>query len=107
MKKIDPYLMFDGNCAEAMEFYKKCLGGELFLMKFGEAPPDTQKTLPPGSDDRVIHAAVKKGDLLLMASDVPPGMPLPKGDNFNLHIECETVEEVEKLFKALGEGGKV
>lgn len=103
MKEINVYLTFDGNCREAMKFYAKCLGGDLFMMPFSEAPIDA----PKEAKDKIIHATLKKGSAVLMASDTMPGMPLRKGDNFSVCIQCETPDEIEKLFAALGERGKV
>jgi PhnB protein len=104
MKEVILYLNFDGNCREAVTFYAKCLGADLQLMPFSEAPFDS----PPGSKDRIMHARLTKGTaVLLMASDTMPGMPFQQGNNFSVSIACESVEEVQKFFAALGQGGKV
>ena len=105
MKEMNSYLTFDGNAREAMEFYKTCLGGELALMTFADSPMKAQT--PPGSEKRVMHARLKSGATVLMASDTMPGMPFQQGNNFSLAISCETPEESDKLFAALGAGGKV
>lgn len=103
MKDLTNYLTFDGNTREAMEFYKSCLGGELFMMTFGESPMPT----PPESKNRIIHAKLSTGNLDLMASDTMPGMPFQQGNNFSLALGCESKQEAEKLFASLGAGGKV
>ena len=103
MKTLNTYLNFDGNAREAMEFYKACLGAELQIMAFG----DTPMQVPAGAEKRVMHARLTKGPLTLMASDTMPGMPFQHGNNFSLAIECETPEEVDKIFAALSTGGKV
>lgn len=103
MKALNTYLNFDGNAREAMEFYKTCLGAELVMMTFADAPIQA----PPGSEERVMHARLTKGPLMLMASDCMPGMPFQQGTNFSLTIECDTPQEVDKLFAALSAGGKV
>jgi PhnB protein len=106
MKPFINYLNFDGNCREAMEFYKKCFGAELYLLPFSEAPGDL-----PGAkeaNDRVMHATLSKGSAtLLMASDTMPGTPFQPGNNFSVMIRCESVQEIEGLFAALGEKGSV
>ena len=101
MKGIQPYLLFDGNCREAMTFYKQCIGGELQTMTFGEADPKT----PPQAKDRLIHARLANGEKELMASDSGPGMPIRNGDNVQLSFGCDSDQQVESLFKALGAGG--
>ncbi len=103
MKGLHTYLTFDGNCRQAMEFYAQCLGAELQMMRFSEAPMDA----PPGAEDRIMHARLVKGDVVLMASDSMPGMPLQQGNNFSLAFTCEAVAEAENLFGALGQKGKV
>ena len=106
MKEINTYLTFDGNCREAMTFYGKCLGAELSIMPFSDAPCDLPAA---GNDakDRVMHARLAKGAAILMASDTVPGMPLQQGNNFSVSVNCESLQEIERLFTAFGEKGKV
>ncbi len=103
MKQINVYLTFDGNCREAMEFYKTCLGAELEIMPFSAAPFDSS----PEAKNKVMHASLSKGPAVLMASDAMPGMPLQRGNNFSVSINCESLEEIERLFAALSNNGKV
>jgi PhnB protein len=103
MKSITTYLVFDGNCRQAMTFYQKCLGAELFLQTFADAKMES----PKGAENRVIHARLTKGSAILMASDTMPGMPFTQGNNFSVAVGCESVQEIEKLFAAFGEKGKV
>jgi len=103
MMTLNTYLNFNGNCRDAMKFYEKCLGGELQLMPFSEAKMD----VPANAKDRIMHARLVKGNLTLMASDTMPGMPFEPGNNFSLSLQCDTVQEAEKLFDALGEKGQI
>jgi PhnB protein len=103
MKDIQPYLTFNGNCREAMKFYEKCLGGDLFMQTFADAKMDT----PKDASNRIMHAKLTRGSAVLMASDAMPGMELKPGNNFTISIACETVPETEQLFTALSENGKV
>lgn len=103
MKEISGYLNFDGNCRQAMEFYAKCLGGELSTMTFADA----KAKVPDSAKDRLMHARIKNGKAFLMASDLVPGMEYKRGNNFALSIECESIEEAEKLFAALSVKGKI
>ena len=102
MTEIATYLTFDGNCREAMTFYERCLGGELQMMPFSEAPLD----VPDGAKDRIMHARLSNGKAALMASDTMPGMQLLQGNNYSVCVNCESLEEIERLFTALGEEGK-
>jgi PhnB protein len=103
MKEMITYLNFDGSTRDAMKFYAKCLGGELFLMPFSEANVE----FPPEARDRIVHASLKKGTSMLMASDTLPGMPFHEGNNFHICLNCESLEEAERLFAALGDNGRV
>lgn len=102
MKEINAYLIFNGNCREAMTFYQKCLGADLQLVKFSDMPGN----VPPEAKDRIAHARLTKGVTILMASDNMPGMTFKPGDNFFVSLQCDTVQETEQLFSLLSEKGK-
>ena len=106
MKELTPYLIFGGNCSQAVNFYAKCLDAELFVMPYSAAPGDNH---PPEIKDKVIHARLtKKGAPVLMASDDHPGAEVkPGSNNFWISMSCESLPEIEKLFSALSEKGKV
>lgn len=107
MKELNTYLIFNGNCGEAMQFYAKCLGAELQLMKFGDVPGASPEGAPEGTKDRIMHARLTKGKAVLMASDNGPGMAFTQGNNFSISIDCESAQEVDKYFAALGDKGKI
>ena len=102
---MNTYLIFDGNCRQAMEFYKKCLGGELYMSTYAEAPGVSD--LPKECKGWLIHARLTMKSLVLMASDTHPGTTIKGGNNFFIPINCEDIKETERLFKALGEKGKI
>ena len=105
MKEVVTYLTFDGTCRDAMTFYGKCLGAELQLVPFSAAPPDMA---PKADQNRIMHARLSKGSAsILMASDTMPGTPLQVGNNFSVSLACESLEEIERLFKALADKGNV
>jgi PhnB protein len=104
MKALVPYLTFDGKTRDAMTFYAKCLGAELQMSPFSSNPGE----VVPGTEDRIMHASLTKGPTVtLMASDTHPGQPLTAGTNFSLSIHPESVEEIDRLFAALSENGKI
>src|SRR4029078_13236702 len=82
MKEMSTYLTFDGNCRQAMEFYKRCLGGELFLMPLSETPEETQKD----AKDLIMHATLRNGSIALIASDRWGDHPYQAGNNFSICI---------------------
>jgi PhnB protein len=104
---IQPYLNFDGRCEEAIEFYKQALGAEVdMLMRFKENPePPQPGCMTPGTEDKVMHASLRIGDTLVMASDGRCGGKTEfKG--ISLSLVAPTVEEAEKRFAALADGGE-
>ena len=103
--KVEPYLFFNGCCEEALGFYVQALGAEItFLMRCKEAPEPMG--LPPGSEDKVLHANLRIGESSLMASDGMCGEPVPFS-GFSLSLAAPTPEQAEAWFAALSEGGKV
>jgi PhnB protein len=106
--QIQPYLFFDGRCEEAIEFYKGAVGAKVeMLMRFRENPErDSGDMEPPGADDKVMHAAFKVGDALIMASDGNCAGK-PKFDGFSLALTVKDEADADKKFAALGKGGQV
>jgi len=106
--QVQPYLFFDGRCEEAIEFYSKAIGAELvMLMRNKEAPePHRPGPLPPGMQEKVLHAAFRVGESTLLASDGPfQGRPAFQG--FALSLYASDAAECERWFAALSEGGEV
>jgi len=101
---LNPYLMFDGNAKEAMEFYHDVLGGDLKVQTFGEVP---DMPPPAGYEDRVMHAQLDADGVVIMASDPPPGNTVQFGDNVNLSLVGTDSERLTRVFQDLSEGGKV
>ncbi len=70
--QVQPYLMFDGRCEEALEFYRKAVGAQITsLMRYKEMPePSSPEMCPPSSAEKVMHSSFTIGEMqLLMASD--------------------------------------
>lgn len=106
--QVQPYLFFDGRCEEALEFYRKALGAEVkMLMRNKDSPePPPPGMLPPGSENKVMHAVFRVGDTEVMASDGRcQGKPDFKG--FSLSITVPDEAKADKLFAALADGGQV
>ncbi len=100
---VTPYLLLNGKAKEVMKFYQQAIGGELEMRTFGEAQgPEC----PIAMRDQVMHATLKFGDFVLMASDGNPQMPAQAGTNVQLAIGAPDAE-IERLFKALAAGGQV
>jgi PhnB protein len=103
--KLSPYLAFNGNCAEAFQFYASCLGGAVESTFTFEGSP-VAKDVPPEWRNKLMHARVIVGGHELMGADTPPGhYEQPKG--FSVSIGFEKPEEAERAFHALAESGTV
>ncbi|TXI30297.1 MAG: VOC family protein [Nitrosomonas oligotropha] len=104
---IQPYLMFGGRCEEALEFYRTALGAQVdMLMRFSESPdPTPPGMLPPGFENKVMHASFRIAGNVLMASDGCEVGAQFKG--FSLSIAVATEAEADRYFAALSDGGQV
>jgi PhnB protein len=106
--EVQPYLFFEGRCEEALEFYRGALGAEVTaLMRFRECPdPMPPGMLPPGSEDKVMHAALRIGGATVMASDGRcSGQARFGGVSLSLSVPDEAT--ADRFFAALAEGGQV
>lgn len=104
MLHCTPFLLFDGNCAEAMNFYQKCLGGELILTKLGDTPMKDQ--FPTEKHNRIINAQLKSGGVNFSATDwmASPKLEPQQGNTFSIYLVGRTVEELKNIFEKLSEG---
>ncbi len=104
--KLQPYIMFNGNAREAMNFYKEALGAEItFIQTYGEAPGEYAKS--PETANLIMHANVKWSDFELMIADSSPGHTMTFGDAVNISISLDSAEKGKQVFDALSAGGRV
>jgi PhnB protein len=107
MPQLNAYLGFGGNCAEAMRFYERVLGGKIeMMMTNGESPMRHQ--MPPGNEDRVMHARMVIDKDVIMAGDAMVGCEPYQGmKGFSLTLSYASAAEAKPVFEALSEGGKI
>jgi PhnB protein len=104
---LQPYLFFNGRCEEALDFYRKALGAEVTaLVRNKDVPPSPQHPVPPGAENRVLHASLRIGDATLMASDGDTASK-PRFEGFALSLPARDRAEAGRLFAALADGGQV
>ena len=106
--QVEAYLFFEGRCEEAVEFYRSALGAEvMMLMRYKDSPePPPPGVIPPGSENKVMHASLRIGDTTVMASDgTCAGQPGFRG--FSLSISVPDAAAADRLFAALADGGQV
>jgi PhnB protein len=104
MPHINAYLTFNGNCREAMTFYRDCLGGELNFQTIGESPMSEQ--MPQEMKNSILHSTLVKDDMVLMASDMVGEMGLVKGNAVSLILYCGNEPEIRDFYKKLSTGGQ-
>ena len=105
MTQLSPYINFSGECRQAMNFYKECLGGELHLQTVAGSPMETQ--CPVSMKDHILHSALIKGGIFLMASDMQGPGAFIKGNNFAISVNCSSEEEIRTFFNNLSAGGEI
>ncbi|MEH7123284.1 VOC family protein [Bacillus sp. JJ1532] len=99
-----PYLFFNGNARDALEYYKEVFEGEILnLQTFGDADYPT----PPDADNRIMHAQFKKDDLFFMASDSFSDGDVQIGNQISLVLEFESEDEIQKVYDRLSNKGSV
>jgi PhnB protein len=103
--QVQPYLMFDGRCEEAIEFYRKALGAEVqALIRFKDSPDAA--SCANGNGDKVMHTCLRIGETAVMASDGQcTGKPGFQG--FSLSVTAADDAEARRRFTALADGGQV
>ena len=103
--QVQPYLFFDGRCAEALDFYRQAVGADILMaMRFKESPD--REMVAPGTEDKIMHATLRIGDATIFASDGRcEGRPSFQG--FALSLAARDAREADRLFGALATGGQV
>ena len=106
--QVQPYLFFNGRCEEAIEFYRSALRAEVtMLMRYKESPePPPPGMLPPGSENKIMHASMRIGEAIVMASDGEcSGKSSFQG--FSLSLTVPDEKEADRVFAAITDGGQV
>ena len=104
MGQLITYLTFNGNCREAMEFYRECLGGELHIQKLGETPKTER--LPDYAKEYIVQASLTKGKLVLMGSDMTDE-ELLRGNAVSILLNSTDEQRIRTCYQNLETGGKV
>jgi len=104
MLRTVPFLLFDGDCAEAMTFYHDCLGGELTLTRLGDTPMKDQ--FPVEKHGRIINARLTSGAIDLSATDwmASPALEPIQGNTFAVFVVGEDYDELKGPFDKLADG---
>jgi PhnB protein len=102
-----PYLAFDGNCAEAVRFYERVLGGKLEMLMSGADSPIAAE-MPREFAHRIMHARLAlPGGGVLYAGDAPANVPYEGIKGVSITLNYDTTDQARKVFDALSAGGSV
>ncbi len=102
MLGVSPYIAYQGNCQEAIDFYKDALGAELLYSQTWGETPNSQ----PGLEDKIMHATITVGGSHIMMCDMPSG-EAATGGNISLAIGLNDVPKAKEMFDNLSQGGTV
>jgi PhnB protein len=110
MAKINVYLIFNGNCEEAFNFYKSVFGGDFgYLGRFKDMPSQDGKPIPASEGNKIMHVSLPiSKETILMGSDnfETNGKAAIVGNNFSISLSADDKAQADKFFKKLSEGGK-
>jgi len=102
--RLNPYIGFEDNAREAMEFYKTVFGGKLDLTTFKESHASSD----PGEDHKIMHAMLEaENGIAFMASDTPKGMEHQASSNISLSLSGDDETELRGYWDKLSVGGRI
>jgi PhnB protein len=105
---VAPYVNFNGNCREAVNFYAKVFGiAAPRIMTFAETPPNPSFPMDAATKELIMHAEIEVLGTAIMFSDVPPGMKFIKGNDISLIVQSKSTDDITRWYKAMKEGGTV
>ncbi len=103
--QLNPYLTFDGNCEEVINYYHSVLGGETDFKRFSEGPSDMP--VAEGHENKIMHVRYTFESCILMASDSGGHYPVNVGNNFHLSVYLPEKEKAAKAFESFSKDGEV
>ena len=108
MTTVNPYLLFQGNCEEAFQFYKSVFQSEFrYIGRFSETPKDEKTHFPPEMGDKIMHVSLPiSNETILMGCDNPDPNSKSPGSNISLTLNTDSKQEADRLFNELSKGGE-
>jgi PhnB protein len=102
---VTPYLTFNGNCRDAMTFYKECFGGELTLQTVAETPMAAQ--CPSGMQQHIMHSMLAGDGMVIMGTDMVGPAGFIAGTDMALSLSFDNEETIRACYTRLSDGGQV
>ena len=103
--KLNTYLNYGGNCAEAFHFYEAHLGGKItMIMTHGQMP--NPNGVDPAWANKVLHARIELGGTAIYGADVP-SPPFEPMRSAYLSLSVDSIAEAESIYALLSEGGVI
>jgi PhnB protein len=103
--QLNAYIGFSGDCRKAMEFYRDCIGGQLTAQTLDELTADNGCASP--DKNSIVHAALIKGELVIMGTDLTSPDGYIRGNNIALCLNCDSEQEINIFYSKLSAGGKI
>lgn len=104
MPKISPYLNVD-DARAALNFYKECFGGEIYIMTVAETP--IAKQMPPEAQNKVMHSSLTSDDVSILISEMRGPEGFVRGNTVSMMVNCASEAELNQFFAKLSPGGQV
>ena len=105
--KVSPYLIFNGNCVEAIALYEKAFNTKASYCQYKDTPPSEEYPVRPGTEELVMHGTLPVGTGTIYLADTTPDQPVTFSHCVVICVELDTAEDVRAAFDVLKEGGKV
>ena len=102
-----PYLIFNGNCEDAIRFYEKAFSTKANYCKYKDAPPNEHYPITPGTEEFVMHGILPIGNSTIYLADTTPDQPATFGNGSFACVELDNADAVKAAFEVLKEGGNV
>ena len=105
--KASPYLVFNGNCIDAIGLYEKAFNTKADYCKYKDSPPSEHYPVMPGTEELVMHCVLPIGGEAIYMADTTPEMPTAFGNGSFACVELDSADDVKAAYEVLKEGGTV
>ncbi|MFE2011507.1 VOC family protein [Streptomyces sp. NPDC059491] len=102
--RLNPYINFDGDARQALDFYHGVFGGTLEVNTYGDFGGEQAGD----AAQKIMHGMLEtESGFTLMAADVPPGMGFDPGTNISVSVSGDDADELRGYWDKLSGNGTV